>query len=109
MGQVLNDLAFSPWLLSFSAMFFFSLSMAKRHVEALRACLKGRDAIKGRGYLPEDWPLTLGSGLASGSASVISILLFIALDARVPQAYTIQHASMVAPVAYSYGCRGSGS
>ncbi|ULJ74235.1 UbiA family prenyltransferase [Rhizobium gallicum] len=42
MGEVLNDLAFSPWLLSFSAMFFFSLSLAKRHVEAMRACSKGR-------------------------------------------------------------------
>ncbi|MBB4277737.1 UbiA family prenyltransferase [Rhizobium mongolense] len=56
MGQVLNDLAFSPWLLSFSAMFFFSLSMAKRHVEAMRACAKGKEVIKCRGYLSDDWP-----------------------------------------------------
>ena len=87
MGQVLNDLAFSPWLLSFSAMFFFSLSLAKRHVEAMRACSKGRDVIKGRGYLCDDWPLTLGYGLASASASIVIMLLFIALEARVPQAY----------------------
>lgn len=87
MGQVLNDLAFSPWLLSFSAMFFFSLSLAKRHVEARRAYSKGRDAIEGRGYLPEDWPLTLGYGLASASASIVIMLLFIALEVRLPQAY----------------------
>ncbi|BAB54997.1 nodulation protein; NoeC (plasmid) [Mesorhizobium japonicum MAFF 303099] len=87
MGQVLNDLAFSPWLLSFSAMFFFSLSLAKRHVEAMRACSKGRDAIKGRGYLPDDWPLTLGYGLASASASIVIMLLFIALEARATQEY----------------------
>ncbi|UVK48306.1 UbiA family prenyltransferase (plasmid) [Mesorhizobium sp. AR07] len=87
MGQVLNDLAFSPWLLSFSAMFFFSLSLAKRHVETMRACSNGKDAIKGRGYLPDDWPLTLGYGLASASASIVIMLLFVALETRGPQAY----------------------
>ncbi len=87
MGQVLNDLAFSPWLLSFSVMFFFSLALAKRHVEAMRACSKGKDAIKGRGYLPDDWPLILGYGLSSASASIVIMLLFLALDARVTQVY----------------------
>ncbi|MHC2303327.1 UbiA family prenyltransferase [Rhizobium mongolense] len=87
MGQVLNDLAFSPWLLSFSAMFFFSLSLSKRHVEAMRALSKGKYAIKGRGYLPDDWPLTLGCGLASASASIVIMLLFVALEARLTQAY----------------------
>ncbi|TCU31322.1 UbiA family prenyltransferase [Rhizobium azibense] len=87
MGQVLNDLAYSPWLLSFSAMFFFSLSLAKRHVEAMRACSEGKQSIKGRGYLPDDWPLTLGYGLASASASIVIMLLFVGLEARVTQAY----------------------
>ncbi|WEX91690.1 UbiA family prenyltransferase (plasmid) [Sinorhizobium garamanticum] len=87
MGQVLNGLAFSPWLLSFSAMFFISLALAKRHVEAMRACSKGKDAIKGRGYLPDDWPLTLGYGLASASASIVIMLLFLALEPRVTQLY----------------------
>lgn len=85
MGEALNDLAFSPWLLSFSAAFFFSLSLAKRHVEVMRACSKGRSAIKGRGYSSDDWPLTLGFGLASGSASIVIMLLFITFDAPVLQ------------------------
>ena len=87
MGEVLNDLAFSPWLLCFSAMFFTSLSMAKRHVEAMRACSKGKYVIQGRGYLSDDWPLTLGLGLATALASVVIMLLFIALEANVTQVY----------------------
>ncbi|WP_034817249.1 UbiA family prenyltransferase [Ensifer sp. BR816] len=97
MGQVLNDLAFSPWLLSFSAMLFLSLSLAKRHVEAMRACSKGKDAIKGRGYSPEDWPLTLAYGVASASASIVIMLLFIALEARGTQAYEHPEWLYVAP------------
>lgn len=87
MGQVLNDFTFSPWLFSFSAMFFFSLSLAKRHVEVMHAHSKGKDTIKGRGYLPNDWPLNLGYGLASASTSIVIMLLFVALEARVTEAY----------------------
>ncbi|MCZ4093661.1 UbiA family prenyltransferase [Ensifer psoraleae] len=87
MGQALNGLAFSPWLLSFSTMFFVSLALAKRHVEAMRACSNGKDVIEGRGYLPDDWPLTLGYGLASASTSIVIMLLFLALEPRVTQLY----------------------
>ncbi|CCM80202.1 MULTISPECIES: UbiA family prenyltransferase [Rhizobium] len=97
MGQVLHDLAFSPWLLSFSAMFFLSLSLAKRHVEAMRAWSKGKGAIKGRGYLPNDWPLTLGYGIASAAASIVIMLLFIALEAQGTQAYGEPEWLYVAP------------
>ncbi|MER9833016.1 UbiA family prenyltransferase [Mesorhizobium sp. M0134] len=83
MGQALNDFEFSPWLFSFSSLLFFSLSLAKRHVEVMHAHSQG----KGRGYLPEDWPLTLGYGLASGSASIVIMLIFVVLDPRVAEAY----------------------
>ncbi|WP_373414940.1 UbiA family prenyltransferase [Ensifer aridi] len=101
MGQVLNGLAFSPWLLSFSAMFFISLALAKRHVEAMRACSVGKDVIEGRGYLPDDWPLTLGYGLASTSASIVIMLLFLALEPRVTQLYHNPAWLYVAPLGVS--------
>ncbi|OHV78933.1 hypothetical protein LCM4579_24610 [Ensifer sp. LCM 4579] len=99
MGQVLNGLALSPWLLSFSAMFFVSLALAKRHVETMRACSQGKDIIRGRGYLPDDWPLTLGYGLASASTSIVIMLLFLALEPRVTQLYHNPAWLYVAPLA----------
>jgi hypothetical protein len=42
----------SPWLLNFAMFFFYSLSMAKRHVEIVRADLADTTGlIKGRGSL----------------------------------------------------------
>ncbi|MER8511204.1 UbiA family prenyltransferase [Mesorhizobium sp. M0894] len=97
MGQVLNDFDFSPWLFSFSSMLFFSLSLAKRHAEVMRAHSQGKDVIKGRGYLPDDWPLTLGYGLASATASIVIMLIFVTLDARVTEAYNDPVWLFVAP------------
>lgn len=98
MGQVVNDFEFSPWLFSFSSMLFFSLSLAKRHVEVMHAHSQGKDVIKGRGYLPDDWPLTLGYGLASASASIVIMLIFVALDPSVTEAYHNSVLLFVAPV-----------
>lgn len=87
MGQVLNGLLASPWLLSFSALFFFSLALAKRHVEVLRSGAAKRESVKGRGYVAQDWPLTLGFGLSSAIASIVIMLLFVALDGNATHAY----------------------
>ncbi|MBA1143840.1 UbiA family prenyltransferase [Mesorhizobium neociceri] len=97
MGQVLNDFEFSPWLFSFSSMLFFSLSLAKRHVEVMRAHSQGQEVVRGRGYLPDDWPLTLGYGVASASASIVIMLIFVALDPRVTETYRNSVWLFVAP------------
>ncbi len=77
MGTVIHPLPLSPWLISFSCLFFLSLALAKRHVELTAAKADGRK-VAGRGYIVDDWPVTLGFGIASACASIVVMLLFIA-------------------------------
>jgi 4-hydroxybenzoate polyprenyltransferase len=70
-GQVLPI-----WLITFAMFFFFSLAMAKRHTEVLRAG-QHNGSLKARGYEPDDWPLTLNLGVSSGLGSLIILVLYI--------------------------------
>lgn len=101
MGAVLDGLAPSPWMLSFSAFFFFSLSLAKRHAEVMQASQRAAVAIPGRGYQAGDWPLTLAFGVAAGMASIVVMLLFVALEAQVSGAYTSPRFLLTAPFCVS--------
>jgi 4-hydroxybenzoate polyprenyltransferase len=82
LGVILAGVPWSPWLMSFAGFFFFSLALAKRHGEVMQARgLAGSAALARRGYRPEDWPLTLGFGLAAAVASLQIMILFVADDA----------------------------
>jgi 4-hydroxybenzoate polyprenyltransferase len=83
MGMVLIGAPPSPWLLSFSMFFFFSLSMAKRHVEIIRTAASGNldEIIKGRGYKASDAPLSLSFGVASSVAAILILFLYIVHEA----------------------------
>lgn len=82
MGIALTGHAVSDWLLSFSAALFFSLALAKRHTEILRAAEAGRhDALGARGYRAADGELTLVLGVGSGLLSVLILILYIVEDA----------------------------
>jgi len=88
MGTVLLRAAPSPWLLVFSLFFFFSLSMAKRHVEIIRALERGETGrISGRGYNVTDAPLSLSLGISSSSIAVMLLFLYVANDAYPAGAY----------------------
>lgn len=80
MGVVLAMSTASAWLLTFSMMFFFSLSLAKRHVEVVSAA-PDRPEIAGRGYRPSDGPLTLAFGVASAIASLLIMTLYLMEEA----------------------------
>lgn len=89
MGTVLLGVPGSPWLLVFSLFFFFSLSMAKRHVEIERARKRGdHGRIHGRGYEVTDAPLTLALGVAANSIAVLLLFLYVANDAYPLNAYS---------------------
>ncbi|MEE9986807.1 UbiA family prenyltransferase [Agrobacterium pusense] len=89
MGTAIHpELDYSPWLTSFSMCFFFSLAMAKRHVEVMRANAFGSSKISGRGYSANDWPLTLAYGVATAMASIVIMLLFVALDVGSADTYS---------------------
>jgi 4-hydroxybenzoate polyprenyltransferase/phosphoserine phosphatase len=82
MGIALTGHAVSDWLLSFSATLFFSLALAKRHTEILRATEVGRDdALIARGYRAADADLTLVLGAGAGLLSILILILYIVEDA----------------------------
>jgi 4-hydroxybenzoate polyprenyltransferase len=85
----------SPWLFSFSMFFFFSLSLAKRHVEII-AGVPG-EMIRGRGYAHEDAPLSLALGVSSAMASIVILCLYIIEDAFPAGLYQAQDWLLVAP------------
>lgn len=87
-GSTVNDLPLSPWLNSFSALFFFSLALSKRHVEVMRMPAAGKEVVGGRGYVHTDWPLTLTLGVASSISSVVIMLLFLTQEAMISAKYS---------------------
>jgi 4-hydroxybenzoate polyprenyltransferase/phosphoserine phosphatase len=80
MGVALAQSTSSVWLLTFSMMFFFSMSLAKRHVE-VAAASPDQDEIAGRGYLPKDAPVTLAFGISSSVASLLIMTLYLMEEA----------------------------
>lgn len=77
----------SHWLLVFSMFFFGSLSFAKRHTEIARVIARGETEIKGRGYILADLPLVLATGVATGMAAVLIMVLYIINDAFMQSFY----------------------
>jgi 4-hydroxybenzoate polyprenyltransferase/phosphoserine phosphatase len=77
-GTALAGVYYSEWLLAFSMTFFFSLAMAKRHGEILRAGAKGLDSA--RGYRAGDTLVTGTLGISTGVGSCLIIALFFAND-----------------------------
>jgi len=76
-GTVTASLAVSFWLLAFSMFFFFSMALAKRHTEILRAAGHGLSEIEGRGYRIEDAVLTLVMGLSSAMAAIVLVVIYM--------------------------------
>jgi 4-hydroxybenzoate polyprenyltransferase len=89
-GVELAQVPYSPWLLSFSAFFFLSLGLAKRHVEVLRG---SEASLARRGYTPADWPLTLAFGVGAGLVALQIIILYVANDVEPSRVY--RHAGML--------------
>lgn len=72
----------SPWLLTFSLSFFFSISLAKRYAEIhnLQAAAERRP-LPGRGYRTDDGPAVLALGASSSMASVLIIVVYLMEEA----------------------------
>jgi 4-hydroxybenzoate polyprenyltransferase len=71
----------SGWLLAFSSLMFFSLAIAKRHVElTLMRAIDGNHA-SARSYKTRDAELLASAGIASGYMAVLVFLLYITTDA----------------------------
>lgn len=72
----------SPWLVTFSLFFFFSMSLAKRYAEIhnLQGDAAPR-ALLGRGYRTDDGPAVLALGAASSVASVLIVVTYLMEEA----------------------------
>ncbi len=68
----------SAWLLSFAMLFFFAMSLAKRHVEIASA---PAGPIPGRGYQGQDGPLTLAFGVSAAIGSVMILIIYLMEEA----------------------------
>lgn len=97
MGAVLAQVLLSEWLVVFSLFFFLSLSLAKRHVEVLRAGEHYEGAIPGRGYRTSDTVLTLPLGLSAAMTSLLLMVIFLVFEAFQPATYARPHWLWAAP------------
>lgn len=95
-GAAALGAATSPWLFSFSMFFFFSLSLAKRHVEIIAGA--PGEIIRGRGYSSDDAPLSLALGVSSSMASIVILCLYLIEDAFPAGLYQSEDWLLVAPV-----------
>lgn len=80
MGAVLLDHSRPAWLLTFAVFFFFSLAVAKRHTEIVRASTSGAASLNSRGYEVGDAPLTLLLGVSAAMASLVVLVIFILME-----------------------------
>jgi 4-hydroxybenzoate polyprenyltransferase len=79
-GTAVIAAPWSPWLLPFALIFFFSLALAKRHAEIIKFAHKDKH-VAGRGYSSDDWPLTLTFGVGSAMTAMVIMLLYMTNEA----------------------------
>jgi 4-hydroxybenzoate polyprenyltransferase len=105
-GITAAELAPSTWLLAFSMFFFFSLAIAKRHAEILRAAGHGLQKLEGRGYLISDESMTLVFGISASMASIVIVVIYLVEDVFARQIFTNREWLWIAPVAiFLFVCR----
>ncbi len=75
----------SPWLMTFSVLFFLGLAVIKRYAELERVVRQGGEEVVSRGYTSRDLPLLLATGVGSGLASVVIFTIYLIND-HYPQA-----------------------
>jgi 4-hydroxybenzoate polyprenyltransferase/phosphoserine phosphatase len=105
-GIAAAELVPSAWLLTFSMFFFFSLALAKRHTEILRAAEHGLHKLEGRGYQAGDEALTLAFGSGASMASIVIVVLYLVEEVFARQIYHTPAWLWVAPIAiFLFSCR----
>lgn len=77
--------AVSPWLLTFSMLFFLSLACIKRYTECRGA--EAAALLPGRGYRAGDAPWLMAMGAAAGFSSTIVFFLYLVDPASPMQQY----------------------
>jgi len=76
-GSVVLEAPVSPWLMTFSMLFFTSLAMIKRHAELQGVARSGGNGIDSRGYTLDDLPLLLAAGIGCGIAAITVFMIYL--------------------------------
>ncbi|MFN4142811.1 UbiA family prenyltransferase [Aestuariivirga sp.] len=76
-GGILADVVLSGWLIAFSLVFFFSLTLAKRYCELVLSSRDGEGGIHGRAYTMRDATLLQSFGAASAVGSIVVLALYV--------------------------------
>jgi 4-hydroxybenzoate polyprenyltransferase len=76
-GGVLLPGPVSPWLLTFSMLFFLNLAMIKRYAELERVLRVDGPDGRARGYSGPDLPILLATGLASGLSAIVIFMIYL--------------------------------
>lgn len=105
-GMAAGRLDPSAWLLTFSMCFFFSLALAKRHTEILRAAEHDLQKLEGRGYQVGDESLTLAFGSAAAMASIVIVVIYLVEEVFARRIYSTPAWLWGAPIAiFLFSCR----
>lgn len=78
----------SPWLLTFSMFFFFSIATIKRYDEVRVVAMSGPSAIPGRGYRTTDGTFLMSVGLSSGFCSALVFFIYLVDPASPSRSYS---------------------
>lgn len=97
-GTAAGGLIWSPWLLSFSVFFFFSLALVKRLAELVAGGAEATGAVRGRGFRYEERPTVLAFGVAASTISILIILLYLMEEVFPRDVYANPLALWVAPM-----------
>lgn len=76
-GMVAIDAPVSPWLLTFSMFFFFSVASIKRYDELRMTAARGVSEIAGRGYRSSDAAFLMTLGLAASLCSTLVFFIYL--------------------------------
>jgi 4-hydroxybenzoate polyprenyltransferase/phosphoserine phosphatase len=105
-GTAAAELAPSAWLLTFSMFFFFSLALAKRHTEILRAVEHHLQKLEGRGYQLRDDNLTLTFGISASMASMVIVVIYLVEEVFARDIYNTPAWLWIAPISiFLFSCR----
>jgi 4-hydroxybenzoate polyprenyltransferase len=77
LGGALLPTPISPWLLTFSMLFFFGLAVMKRYAELERVLRSDASGGRARGYSARDLPILLASGVACGISAVLIFTIYL--------------------------------
>jgi 4-hydroxybenzoate polyprenyltransferase/phosphoserine phosphatase len=84
-GSILVAAYLSPWLLTFSMMFFVGLAAIKRYAELHRVVRTIGQGGSARGYSQVDMPILLATGVSTGVSSIVLFMIYL-INEQYPQA-----------------------